>query len=970
MSNQLTTGIKISVDTSDLDVKFLKSVDELNAGLTKTQKALHLTYNENGLLTNAFGQCVEGLSTSQIKLGEYVDELGRVRTIQGGFTEGLNKSQIAMGQYADELGRIYNKTGELIGQTAQATKRLEQQAKETEAANAKLSSAQESFSGTAKTANDAAKSIGELSEALLGSGNAISGVINFTTSLGTSILELGENFEKLQKSKDTLEDLPKQFQNIGKYGKALKDVFNAIGSKTLWAEGALAAFAVALQGLKIHSEYLRDVAPEFEEIARSAWRAHERIKNLGDALNFGALAEDQKTRLGAALEELDRLNKSHLTQQEQDEVDVYKARKSAFGDFCAWYSETTSKYFDHPLELFGIDHTRHEKEKAMAEINEEIAAIEEGRKTEEDRLNERIKDLQDLLNQESLTDKQRDDIQGEITSALETNLGVSINPIETAAEEVQKKLKTFADAYEKGGYDKQQRADVEKQLTDKYLEAIKKDGLTKEEIAEAEAEYKKAFEESRLSEAGYKDAMDALTKAATDEARGKLAGELGINFDEINAKIKEKTDELENTEPPLDEFEALEKALQDHTVSEEESAEILKELQKRYAENLNSETQEALNESLGNVKDAYENIEKALNEGRITQEQYNETVKDANATARSKAESEMGVRFDTSTDADKYKDNAAVLKTMFEKKTITEDEYNNALGQLKDHAIEAIPGLKGILEKQKEEATAQDRLNEARAAITKALEDGVFSEEEANEARKRAKEAYENEVKARKDQNAKDLGAEELAKAAQQFEKQLTPAQKAEQQYEALKNAFKKGEITQEAMNEATRNWHKARDGYAKAEKKAQLEQAQKQKDNMRSKLGVDSLMESLKTPLEKYRETMDEVDRAARSGAITNQERLALEEKAASDYWETMNQAGETAEKAGAAVGKLEVAQSIGRGSAALYTSQIPNATANYQNRIQSTTADMLKTNQDMLIYMQQSADYLSNMQTMNVWG
>lgn len=99
MSEQLKTGVKITVDASELDVKFLKTVDQLNAGLTKTQKAMRLTYNENGFLTNAFGQCVEGLSTAQIKLGEYVDEMGRVRTIQGGFTEGLNKSQIAMGQY-------------------------------------------------------------------------------------------------------------------------------------------------------------------------------------------------------------------------------------------------------------------------------------------------------------------------------------------------------------------------------------------------------------------------------------------------------------------------------------------------------------------------------------------------------------------------------------------------------------------------------------------------------------------------------------------------------------------------------------------------------------------------------------------------------------------------------------------------------------------------------------------------------
>ena len=80
MSNVISSGVKITVDTTDLDVKFLKSVEQLNASLTKSQKALKLVYNEQGLLTNALGKCVEGLSASQIKLGQYVDELGPTRT--------------------------------------------------------------------------------------------------------------------------------------------------------------------------------------------------------------------------------------------------------------------------------------------------------------------------------------------------------------------------------------------------------------------------------------------------------------------------------------------------------------------------------------------------------------------------------------------------------------------------------------------------------------------------------------------------------------------------------------------------------------------------------------------------------------------------------------------------------------------------------------------------------------------------
>ena len=94
------TGVKITVDTTDIDVKFLKSVDQLNAGLTRTQK----------------------------KLGQYVDELGRVRTFQDGYAERLSKTQLALGMYADEQGNVYNAAGELIGQTDKAAKALEKEA--------------------------------------------------------------------------------------------------------------------------------------------------------------------------------------------------------------------------------------------------------------------------------------------------------------------------------------------------------------------------------------------------------------------------------------------------------------------------------------------------------------------------------------------------------------------------------------------------------------------------------------------------------------------------------------------------------------------------------------------------------------------------------------------------------------------------------------------------------------------------
>ena len=60
------SGVKITVDTSDIDVKFTRSVEQLNSSLTRTQKSLRLTYNENGALVDSLGRCVKELKPETI----------------------------------------------------------------------------------------------------------------------------------------------------------------------------------------------------------------------------------------------------------------------------------------------------------------------------------------------------------------------------------------------------------------------------------------------------------------------------------------------------------------------------------------------------------------------------------------------------------------------------------------------------------------------------------------------------------------------------------------------------------------------------------------------------------------------------------------------------------------------------------------------------------------------------------------
>ena len=71
-------GRTLSVDNQTFNVKFNKSIADLQSGLSKAQKALGLTYDQNQRLNDAMGRCVEGLSLWQARLGMWVDETGRL----------------------------------------------------------------------------------------------------------------------------------------------------------------------------------------------------------------------------------------------------------------------------------------------------------------------------------------------------------------------------------------------------------------------------------------------------------------------------------------------------------------------------------------------------------------------------------------------------------------------------------------------------------------------------------------------------------------------------------------------------------------------------------------------------------------------------------------------------------------------------------------------------------------------------
>ena len=116
----LSTGVKITADADDLTKKLDYATGRINREITKLQKAAGIHITVCGDLVNRYGQLVEGLNLSQVKLEQCVDEMGRVHTANGGFVADLNKVEQALGFYADELGKVYNRQGIFVHETTQA----------------------------------------------------------------------------------------------------------------------------------------------------------------------------------------------------------------------------------------------------------------------------------------------------------------------------------------------------------------------------------------------------------------------------------------------------------------------------------------------------------------------------------------------------------------------------------------------------------------------------------------------------------------------------------------------------------------------------------------------------------------------------------------------------------------------------------------------------------------------------------
>lgn len=895
MANQITTGVKITVDASDIQNKFTKSVDQLNATLSKNQKALGLVYNEQGLLTNALGQTVEGLSQSAIKLGQYVDVLGRVRTYQDGFVDGLTKTQIEMGMYADEIGNVYNKLGELVGQTEKARKAQEVEAQAAaRAAQEQADNAVKLQDGMAKTADAVSKVAGQVAifQGLMqatGASSTKAGAAIAQTAQALSVAagSFKATTELVKSLAETLKVAPALFVSTTQAAQAAAPALAAVGTEAKVAGAAIAgiggpitiaisAVAALVAGLaslnasKVETDLL---SQSFEDLEAKARATGTTIKSLGDALKVGAFASASTDIDRASLRFLDAKNK---LDKARADLDAYKKEVDAFNE-SRKYATGANLGAGPNIKDFGdaakFGEADAEWKNAIAEYNEMAAryvdAARANQQTELDKINEQKKAYNALLKvAEKLGDAQIADLFKKELDRLD---GQIVAAREKQAQETQRQADETARA-----------AQVEREKTlanAGVLEWIKRDETTRKAAATSLDNYAATLDQWRKMAAAGTITTEELSAAQSGLAatlRDQLAKEIGVEIDATK-----------------------------------------------------------------NTATAYDKLQKALDAGVITQEQANAARARLLEKDRADLASRVGVSFDAPKD-NGYSSKLDALKAALDKGVVTQEQYNAATSQLKDAARAAlnVDTSSAVVDYFK-------RAKELGDAVKQGIIDQKTRSKAISDAQAQLAQAY--------GVDAADVAAyEKRRKAAEdQYATGLIDAQERDRR-----------------LNAATAKLEKARDAAATRALQEQTRQ------NVRSSLGVDNLMQSLKSPVQKYQETLDQIAAALKANAVSFNEAEALRMQAAETYLKTLNADADQLNGDAAKTQKNgELARSMSAGSEDLYLAQVRNATSSYQSNItaatqaiQATTASMLQTSQTSMQYLQMLVD--NQNAGVAVWG
>lgn len=567
----LSTGIKINVDATDLDVKFAKSAEALNRTLTKSQKSLGLFYNEQRQLVNSQGQVVEGLSQAQIKLGYYVDELGRTRTYQGGFTDGLNASQKAMGWFSDELGNIYNQLGELVIETQKATQSLNDLNDEI----AKGSDSSTIYNAALKDMTDGAdKALGSLSQlagqtsqlfatiqAATGKNDAFTssiiaasqGVTTFIETYG-AVVGVMQYMDALRRA-TIAQTVATEAATVAQIGLNTAMKANPVGLIV----GGLAAITAAVATYKSTvKESSESMTGAFADVEAAARRAGDSIKNAADLARYASAGGSKS--YGDLENEFNRILADKARQQAVIAAgpSLFERQFSGVGaqgvQANAIINQPKQDVLNAKANLESLNERENEVGNALIEMRQGLlekareAVATETQKLEAEKANyvAMLKNAQSA-EEAAIINAYIAQLDEKIAAEKEVELAASRKPITEADYSLDSRALT--DAVIAGRYTIEEAQEAYQGALTRQAEALDSMGVTEllksleeqktplQELDDMVTKLNTAYANGVIAQDKYSDALEGIAKKRADEQK-KLDDEAKAAADEANAKLR------------------------------------------------------------------------------------------------------------------------------------------------------------------------------------------------------------------------------------------------------------------------------------------------------------------------------------------------------------------------------------------------------------------------------------------------
>ena len=246
--------------------------------------------------------------------------------------------------------------------------------------------------------------------------------------------------------------------------------------------------------------------------------------------------------------------------------------------------------------------------------------------------------------------------------------------------------------------------------------------------------------------------------------------------------------------------------------------------------------------------------------------------------------------------------------------------------------------------------TSTDELEEFHSALALEIQNGLLEQKRYNELL---------EASALKEQELIDAKIAAIPGLKEMLDVHAGVVSEADEYGKALETANLA--LEQELIDRETYNdlVNAANENLAKATDDA----ARKLRDDVRSELGIDSIMESLKSPAQKFAEQIAMAEEALKDQHISQVEFNAFQHRLEEEFFgkdERFKYEDKFKDVKGPELDKTSPANSMEAGSSDLYLALVKNQTSGYQSKIQTTTENMYRLQQEALDVDKETNFYL----------